>query len=110
MRQDSVKVSATALFIRAILGKYTIETMIPVLILLMIYWGTIGLVGPVVIGLILLVEICVMIFTPTNAMIHDLLAGTAVIDAASQRIFDTPEDLAAHKARIAAEIAAREPD
>ena len=70
MRQDCVKVSAPALFIRAILGKYTIETMIPVLILLMIYWGTLGVVGPAVIFLILVVEVCVIIFTPTNALIH----------------------------------------
>ena len=42
-------------------------------------------------------------------MIHDLLAGTVVIDAPSQRIFDTPEDRAAYVAKLAAEQAAREP-
>ena len=108
MRQDSVKVSAPALFIRAILGKYTIETMIPVLILLMIYWGTIGVVGPAVIFLILIVEVCVIIFTPTNALIHDLLAGTVAIDQASQRIFDTREELIAYKEKLHAEMAARQ--
>ena len=108
MKTDGVKVNAVTLFIRAILGKYTIETMIPVLIILMIYWGTIGVVGPAVLFLILLTEIIVMIATKTNSMIHDLLAGTVVIDAASQRIFDTPEDRAAYKAKIASELARKQ--
>ncbi len=101
MKTDGVKVNGVTLFVRAILGKYTIETMIPVLIILMIYWGTIGVVGPAVLFLILLTEVIVMIATKTNSLIHDLLAGTVAIDAASQRIFDTPEDRAAYRARIA---------
>lgn len=108
MKTDGTRVHGPTLFIRAILGKYTIETMIPVLILLMIYWGTIGVVGPAVIGLILLTEIIVMISTHTNSLIHDLLANTVVIDEASQKIFETPEELAAFKAEIAAEITQRE--
>ena len=108
MKADGTRVHGPTLFIRAILGKYTIETMIPVLILLMIYWGTIGIVGPIVMGLILITEIIVMIATPTNSLIHDLLAGTVAIDEASQKIFETPEELAAFKAEIAAEIAQRE--
>lgn len=108
MRQDHVKISAVNLFVRTILGKYTIETMIPVLIAMMIYWGTIGLVGPAVIGLILLVEICVMIFTQTNSMIHDLLAGTVAVDQASQRIFDSKEDMIAYKEKLHAEMVSQQ--
>jgi len=107
MKTDGVKVNGVTLFIRAILGKYAIETMVPVLIILMIYWGTIGVVGPAVIFLILIVEAVVMISTRTNSLIHDLLANTVVIDAASQRIFDSPEARAAYKAKIAAELAER---
>ena len=108
MKTDGTRVRGPTLFIRAILGKYTIETMIPALILLMIYWGTIGVVGPIVIGLILLTEALVMIFTHTNSLIHDLLANTVVIDEASQRIFETPEEAAAFKAQIAAVAARKE--
>ena len=108
MKTDGTRVHGPTLFIRAILGKYTIETMIPVLMVLMIYWGTIGVVGPAVIGLILLVEVLILIFTPTNALIHDLLANTVAIDEASQRIFETPEELAAFKAQIVAEAVQRE--
>lgn len=108
MKTDGVKVNGVTLFVRSILGKYTIETMIPVLILLMIYWGTIGVVGPAVLFLILLTEIIVMTATKTNSLIHDLLAGTVAIDAGSQRIFDTPQERAAYKAKIAAELAQRQ--
>lgn len=108
MKTDGVKVNGVTMFIRAILGKYAIETMVPVLIILMIYWGTIGVVGPAVIFLILIVEAVVMISTRTNSLIHDLLANTVVIDAASQRIFDSPEARAAYKAKIAAELAERQ--
>ena len=108
MKVEGIKVNAVTMFIRAILGKYTIETMIPVLIILMIYWGTIGIVGPIVIGLILITEIIVMAVTPTNSLIHDLLASTVAIDEASQKIFNTPEEMAAFKAEIAADLAQRE--
>ena len=110
MKAEGIKVNAVTMFIRAILGKYTIETMIPVLIILMIYWGTIGIVGPIVIGLILITEIVIMAATPTNSLIHDLLASTVAIDEASQKIFTTPEEMAAFKAEMAAEIAQREKD
>ena len=108
MKTEGVKVNGVTLFIRAILGKYAIETMVPALILLMIYWGTIGVVGPAVVFLILLTEIILVIATRTNSLIHDLLAGTVVIDAGSQRIFDTPEEMAAYKAKIAKEMAQRQ--
>lgn len=108
MRQEGVKVNAVTMFIRTVLGKFTIETMIPVSIALMLYWGTIGLVGPVVIGLILLTEGVVIAVTPGHGMIHDLLAQTVAVDEASQKIFDSPEELAAYKAEAAAERAKRE--
>ena len=108
MKQDHVKIGPVQLFIRTVLGKYTIETMIPVLIVMMIVWGTIGVVGPAVIGLILLVEVLILIFTPTNALIHDLLAGTVAVDQASQRIFDTREALIAYKEQRHAEMVSRQ--
>ena len=109
MRTDGVRINTVSLLIRALLGKYTIEIMIPVLILLMVYWGVIGIIAPIILFLILIVEICVMCFTRTNSMIHDLLANTVVVDYMSQMIFDTYEDMIAYKERIAAEQALKEP-
>lgn len=108
MQTDGVKIRSVTLFIRTFLGKFTIETMIPVIIILMIYWGTIGIVGPIVLLLILLVEAGVLIGTRTNALIHDLLANTVVVDYASQMIFDTREDMIRFKEQAAAEAAARQ--
>ena len=109
MRTDGVRINTVSLFIRALLGKYTIEIMIPVLIMLMIYWNSIGIIAPIILFLILVVEIAVMCFTNTNSLIHDLLANTVVVDYMSQMIFDTPEDMIAYKEKVAAEQALRDP-
>ena len=103
MRTEGIKINGVCLFIRAILGKYTIETMVPVLIVIMIFSGSIGIVGPIVIGAIMLLNVLVMIFTHTNSMIHDLLASTVTVDIGSQMIFDTKEELIAYKQKVHAE-------
>ena len=108
MRTDGVRINAVSLFIRTVLGKFAIETMIPVIILMMIVWGTIGIVGPIVLFAILALEAAVMIGTQTNSMIHDLLANTVVIDYASQMIFDTREDMIHYKEKIHAEMVSRQ--
>ena len=105
MRIDGVRVSRLSLFARAVLGKYTIETMIPILILMMFMFGVIGFVGTVVLLMLLGLQIGVMIYTNTNSMIHDLFASTVVVDMASQMIFDSPEALLAYKEKVAAEYA-----
>ena len=42
MRIDGVKLTPLQLFVRTVLGKYTVETMIPVMLILMIYFNFIG--------------------------------------------------------------------
>ena len=108
MRTDGVKIVPQLLFIRTVLGKFTIETMIPVLIIVMIFFNTIGVVGPIIIGLILLVQFILIIKTHTNSLIHDVLAKTVVVDVASQMIFDSEEALIAYKTKVHAEQVARE--
>lgn len=109
VRVDGVRMNTLQLFTRSILGKYAVEIMIPVLIVLMIFWGTMGVMGTVVL-LALTVGQCVSVLvTRSNSAIHDLMAGTAVVDYASQTIFRTTEDLVAYQKKLAAERAAREP-
>lgn len=105
MRTDGVKVSTFQLFVRTVFGKYTIETMIPLLLVIMVFFGTIGIVGPIVIGLILLLQIICIAATKTNSAIHDLMAVTVAVDMNSQRIFDSEKELVEYKQRIAAERA-----
>ncbi len=107
VRNDGVQMNTMQLFTRSILGKYSIETMIPVLIILMIFWGVMGVVGPVVLLSLTIGQVVSVLVTKSNSAIHDLLAGTVVVDYASQMIFPTTEDLIEHQKRIAADRAAR---
>ena len=108
MRVDAVQISPLQLFARTILGKFTIETMIIAYILILIFFNSIGIVGPLVIGGILLTQLICIIVSKTNSLIHDLLAGTVVVDMSSQKIFRTSQDLLDYQKRIAAERAARQ--
>lgn len=108
IRNDGVKLNTMQLFTRTLLGKFTIETMIPVYVLMMFFWGTIGLTGTVILLGILLAQILAVSLTRTNSAIHDLLAGTVVVDINSQMIFRSTEDLIAYQKQVAAERAARQ--
>lgn len=106
MRSDGVRLGGVQLFVRSILGKYTVEIMIPVLVAMMLYFGSTGLLGTLLILGLALVNGCLFLFTYAHTPIHDLLAGTVVVDLPSQRIFPTREDMIAFKERMAAEKAA----
>jgi len=109
MRVDGVKVSTFQLFVRAVLGKFTIETMLPVLLIMMMLFGVMGGIALVVVLLLLVLQLVVMVISKTNSAMHDLLAVTVTVDLESQRIFETEADLVAYKQRIAAEKAAEAP-
>lgn len=109
IRNDSVRMNNMQLFTRAILGKFTVETMIPVLIVLMIYWGTMGVTGTLVLFALAVGQLACLIFTRGNCAIHDLMAGTIVVDYASQTIFESTEDLIAYQKKVAADRANRAP-
>ncbi len=109
MRTNGVRINGVCLFIRAVLGKYAVETMIPVFILMMLLFGMVGFNGTLVIFGLAAIQLALLIATQTNAMIHDKLADTVVVDMSSQMIFDTEEDLLAYKKRVAAERAAKDP-
>ena len=108
MRCEGIRVNGVCMFIRTVLGKFAIETMIPIMMLLMLYFGAIGLTGLLIGGGIILVEIVLLIATKDHSMIHDKLANTVTVDLASQMIFETPEDLITYKQKIAAEKAAQQ--
>ena len=108
VRNDGVRMNTMQLFVRALLGKFTIETMIPVYILLMLFWGTIDFTGTAIILALLLGQSLCVGLTKTNSAIHDLLAGTVVVDMSSQTIFPTTEDLIAYQKQVAADRAARQ--
>lgn len=108
VREDGVKLNTMQLFVRTLLGKFTIETMIPVYILLMLFWGTIDLTGTLILLALLLGQAVCVGVTRNNSAIHDLLAGTVVVDMSSQTIFRSTEELIEYQKRVAAERAARQ--
>ncbi len=108
MRVDGVKINNVTLFVRTVLGKFTIETMVPLLICLLILFGGIGILGTAILGLILLLQVIIMIVSKTNALIHDKLANTVVVDMASQMIFGSELEQIAYKEKLAAEKSARQ--
>ena len=108
IRTDGVRVNTMQLFARALLGKFTVETMIPVYISIMIFFGNMGLAGTVVLLAIGLTQVILLIATRNDSQIHDLVAGTVVVDIASQTVFRDTEELIAYTKRIHAERAARQ--
>lgn len=105
VRTNLVKITGPCLFIRSILGKCTIETLVPLFIVVLILNGQLGSVGLIVLALILILEVVMIIITKTNSAIHDLLADTVVVDFASQRIFDSEEALVEYKKQVYAKRA-----
>ncbi len=108
MRADGVKINGVTLFVRTVLGKFTVETMIPLLIVLLILFGGIGILGTAILVLILLLQVIIMITSKTHALIHDKLANTVVVDAASQMIFGSELEMIAYKEKLHAEKSARQ--
>lgn len=108
IRNDGVQVNNLQLMTRALLGKYTLETMIPVFVLLTLYLGIGGGIGIIIVFALLVVQTICLCASRTNAAIHDMLAGTVVVDLSSQLIFKSTDDLIAYQKRVAAEQAARQ--
>ncbi|MBQ6043130.1 MAG: RDD family protein [Clostridia bacterium] len=90
---DGVRISNVTLFVRSVLGKYAIEIMVPVFMVFLILFNGIGMLGVVLIGLLLILQVALVLCTRNGAAIHDLLASTAAVDGATQKIFDTREAL-----------------
>lgn len=107
MHVNALKITPQMLFIRTVLGKYTLETMIPVLLILMIFFGIIGIEGTAIILVLALVQVVLLAATRTRSAIHDLLAQSVTVDLASQMIFENAEARMNYIKNRAAEEAAR---
>lgn len=103
MRTNGVRMGAVSLFIRTFLGKYVVETMIPVLVVTMVLLNSIGIVGPIIVGILLIVNVCLVMFTKTKSMIHDFASDCVVVDLASQLVFDSEEAMLEYKKQAALE-------
>ena len=108
MHTSGIQITPILLFIRTVLGKYTLETMVPILIILMIFFNNIGILGTISLGLFMVLQIVLVIVTRTNSFLHDILAKTVVIDITSQMIFKDGAELLEYKKKLYAEKAERQ--
>lgn len=109
MHTEGIRISRVQLFARALLGKYAIETMIPACVLLMLFWGTMGVMGTVVLLVLAAAEVILFMVTRTKSFIHDLLSNTVVIDLSSQWIFESRQALIEYKKQQHAKQVAEQP-
>ena len=105
MHENHVKIKPFALFVRAILGKYTIETLVPIYVFIMILFGALGIVGVIVLLGLPILQLVVIAASKTNSTIHDLVSHTVCVDYASQMIFEDADALVRYKAERAREAA-----
>ena len=94
MHQEGIKINNIQLFARAVLGKFAIELMIPLYIIMMIFFfNSIGIISIILMFALFVAQIICFFASRTNSPIHDLLAGTVAVDMASQKIFPDREAL-----------------
>ncbi len=105
VRSDGVRVTPFMMFVRTVLGKYTIETMIPLLLGVMVFYGAIGIVGPTVVLALLVIQLCLLFGSKNRTAIHDFLSHTVAVDLSCQLVFDSEEELLAFKKKQHAEEA-----
>ena len=92
MRKDCVKVTPFMMFVRTILGKYTLETMIPALIIVGTFvFGNGGMVGIMILSTIVVLQFMLPLMMKKRTGLHDLMACTVPVDLQSQMIFDSAE-------------------
>ena len=93
MHKDHIRVNKLQLFVRAILGKFAIEIMIPLYIIVMILSNSMGISGTMILLILLVIQLICMVASHNNSLLHDVMSGVVAVDMTSQKIFDTREDL-----------------
>ena len=101
MMDNGVRVRTMPLFIRTVLGKFTIETMIFVYGAVMLYFGQLNIFVLLLVIAIFLINFVLIIVNPKNLLIHDAMSYTVVVDKTSQMIFNTEEELIKYKQDLA---------
>ena len=85
IRSDGVKATPVQLFARAVIGRWGIETMIPLLSFAFAMVNPSGgLMGMIIIFVFLIIETICIGFTKNHTSIHDLIPGLVCVDNDSQ--------------------------
>ena len=108
MQQEGVVISHVALFVRSILGKYAVCTMIPVCCAISILNGTAQPFLLLAAAAVLLVQHGMLVLSRNHLLFHDRMSMTVAVDLASQMIFSSREEMLEYKKRAHAERVARQ--
>ena len=100
---NAVKLSGVGNFTRVILGKFTVETMIPLTMLILLL-GTYNLTGLIVIALFIILELFAFFKNKLYTPVHDVLAHTVCVDMSVQLIYESEAALIRHKEKLHAEV------
>ena len=86
VKKDGSDVTVVSLILRTFVGKYLIDTMIPVLLILITIFNAIGIMnGPGIVGfaiifIMMIANVALLFVTKSSSMIHDLVSDTVVIE------------------------------
>lgn len=103
VRSDCVKVNNLMLFTRALLGKYAIESVVPLYVAILLLFNNGGIIWVAIVGILFIAQTILLFATRDHTVIHDLLAGTVVVDKSSQMIYQSTEELVKAKEEQALE-------
>ncbi len=102
---NCVRLAPQSLFVLSILGKFAVETMLPVLGLFLIMFNIAPFLGLVLILGVLVAQLTLLIVNKNRCLIHDLLASAVPVDLSTQMVFESERALVEYKERIAQEKA-----
>lgn len=107
VQQNSVQLAPQSLFVLAILGKFAVETMLPVFGLFLIMFNIAPFLGLLLIGGVLIAQLTLLIVNKNHCLIHDLLASAVPVDLSTQMVFESEQELVKYKENLAREKAAK---
>lgn len=104
MREDCIRITAFQLVSRTLLGKYTVETMLPIFLVLLLFSNIMPLFCLIGLAALLIVQIVMTLVTRLHTPIHDRISGCVAIDIGSQMIFDSREAMIEYIKRHHADV------
>jgi uncharacterized RDD family membrane protein YckC len=100
VRVDGVRISTFQLFVRTVLGKCTVETLIPVFLIFLFFLNFMPLFSIMGFALLFIIQFVSIVVTKLHTPIHELMSATVSVDMSSQTIFDSPEALMEYKKQL----------
>lgn len=102
MHKDHVRVGVMQVILRAVVGKYFVGTLIPLVLLMVPNFSIWIISGSTIVAVIAMAQAFIVLMSQANCGIHDKLFHTVVADFNQQYIFDTLEERRAYDAELEA--------